>query len=74
MYWLHSECGYTFVGDGSIAALTYPEMRILYAGYRATERAQEDQQKGVKPQHRQNLSDFDQKLDQGDFDANGASP
>lgn len=47
--------------------LTYPEMRILYAGHQATERAAEDQQKGVEPEHRKNLSRFDEELQSGEW-------
>lgn len=44
-------------------------MRVLYAGYQAQERAAEDKRKGVKPEHRENLSDFNENLNSpGGFD------
>lgn len=45
-------------------------MRILYAGYRTQKQRAEDEQKGVKPEHRKNLSDFDKRLKSGEFGNN----
>lgn len=62
MYWLHENCGYKFIGPESYYRLTTQELRILRAGHDVTQREKQDRQKGVDPGDRQQLQEFDNKL------------
>lgn len=42
--------------------LTMQEMRVLHAGYRATQQAKQDKQNGVDPSDREGLRDFNERL------------
>lgn len=41
-------------------------MRVLFAGYNALQREKQDEQNGVKPEHRSRLSDFNDRLQSDD--------
>jgi hypothetical protein len=66
-FWLHSECGYSFVGDNSFYKLTIPELRVLRSGYSVMMQQKKDKQKGVKPSDRARLKDFDDRLKRGEI-------
>ena len=58
--------GYTFSGPTSMYKLTIPEIRVLHGGFQIERDMQEDQAKGVSPEDRQNLREFNQRLTRGE--------
>lgn len=41
-YWLHSECGYSYLGERSLYRLTIPELARLRRGFRVYQEAKEE--------------------------------
>lgn len=63
--WLHSECGYTFIGETSFYRLTYGEMAHLHAGFEIMNEQSEMQEKGVSPHTQTEFRKFASKVNSG---------
>lgn len=48
-YWLHSEAGYSYVGENSYYKLTIPEIRRLHRGFSITKERERERMEEENP-------------------------
>ena len=69
MYWLHTECGYTFTGENSLYKLTIPEIQILYDGHKVAkeeaERRSDAGGRGMTRGDKEAFEEFAAEVEQG---------